>query len=43
MPHAPPEFRAHGAVAHLQAFYEAFNVSPSDRMYRAPEARVRIW
>jgi predicted metalloendopeptidase len=43
MPHAPPEFRANGAVAHLQAFYEAFNVSPSDRMYRAPEARVRIW
>jgi predicted metalloendopeptidase len=43
MPHAPPEYRANAAVGHLAAFYDAFNVSPADRMYRAPEARVRIW
>jgi putative endopeptidase len=43
MPHAPPEYRANAAVGHLAAFYDAFNVSPTDRMYRAPEARVRIW
>jgi predicted metalloendopeptidase len=43
MPHAPPEFRTNGAVVHLDAFYEAFGVAPGDRLYRAPEARVRIW
>ena len=43
MPHAPPEYRANAAVAHLAAFYDAFNVSPADRMYRAPDVRVKIW
>jgi predicted metalloendopeptidase len=43
MPHAPPEYRTNVAVSHLAAFHEAFNVSPADRMYRAPDARVRIW
>jgi predicted metalloendopeptidase len=43
MPHAPPEFRTNGAVVHLPAFYEAFGVSPGDRLYLAPEARVRVW
>jgi putative endopeptidase len=43
MPHAPPEYRANVAVSHLAAFHDAFNVSPADRMYRAPAARVRIW
>ncbi len=43
MPHAPPEYRANAAVSHLAAFYDAFNVTPSDRMYRAPDARVRVW
>jgi predicted metalloendopeptidase len=42
-PHAPPKFRANGAVAHLDAFYAAFDVTVSDRMFRAPEQRVRIW
>ena len=41
--YAPNEFRANAPVAHLDAFYEAFDVKPSDRLYRAPETRVRIW
>ncbi len=42
-PHAPPEYRANGAAANLDAFYNAFGAKPGDRMYRVPERRVRIW
>lgn len=42
-PHAPAKFRANGAVVNLDAFAEAFHVQPGDRMYKAPEERIRIW
>lgn len=42
-PHAPPQFRANGVVSHLDAFYEAFGVSPGDRLFRAPADRLRVW
>jgi putative endopeptidase len=42
-PHAPGIFRVNGIVQHLDAFHEAFGVEPGDRLYRAPDARVRIW
>jgi predicted metalloendopeptidase len=35
--------RANGAVQHLEAFYRAFDVGPSDRMYLAPERRIRLF
>jgi putative endopeptidase len=41
--YAPPEYRANGPVSHLEAFYRAFDVRPSDRMYRPPEKRARLW
>ena len=41
--HAPPEYRAHGAVVNLDAFHAAFNVQPGDKLYRDPKKRVRIW
>ncbi|HVL68273.1 MAG TPA: M13 family metallopeptidase [Vicinamibacterales bacterium] len=41
--HAPPEYRAHGAVVNLDAFHDAFGVRPGDRLYRDPRHRVRIW
>jgi putative endopeptidase len=41
--HAPWPYRANGPVGHLQGFYDAFNVRPGDRLYRAPAERVRIW
>ncbi len=42
-PHAPPQFRANGPLSHVDAFYEAFGVVPGDRLYRAPDDRVRLW
>ena len=42
-PHAPPRFRVNGIVEHVPAFYEALAVTPGDRMFRDPLARVRIW
>jgi len=42
-PHSPPEFRCNGVIRNMDAFYEAFDVAPDDRLYLAPERRVRIW
>ncbi len=40
--HAPSEYRA-DTVRNLDAWYRAFDVKPKDKLYLAPEARVRIW
>ena len=42
-PHSPPEFRCNGVVRNLDAFYEAFDVDTSDKLYLDPQRRVRIW
>jgi putative endopeptidase len=42
-PHSPPEFRINGAVRNVDAWYQAFNVKPGDKLYLAPDARVHLW
>jgi len=42
-PHAPPQYRTNGPVSNLDAFYEAFQVRPGDRLFREPARRVRFW
>ena len=42
-PHSPSEFRSNGPTSNIDAFYDAFGVKPTDRMYRPPEQRVKIW
>jgi putative endopeptidase len=42
-PHSPPQFRVNGSVRNIDAWYTAFDVKPGDRLYLAPEDRVRIW
>ncbi|RAU90834.1 M13 family metallopeptidase [Mycolicibacter senuensis] len=42
-PHSPPEFRCNGVVRNMDAFYEAFDVTPDDALYLEPAQRVRIW
>ncbi|TWF75688.1 putative endopeptidase [Pseudonocardia hierapolitana] len=42
-PHSPPDLRCNAVISNLDAFHEAFDVQPSDALYRAPAERVRIW
>jgi putative endopeptidase len=42
-PHSPNEFRCNQVVRNLDAFYEAFQVTPSDKLWLDPSERVRIW
>jgi len=41
--HSPGQYRAFVPLTNIDAFYEAFNVKPGDKLYRAPADRVRIW
>jgi putative endopeptidase len=40
--HAPDEYRA-ATVRNIDAWYDAFNVTPGQRLYLAPADRVRVW
>jgi putative endopeptidase len=40
--HAPDDLRI-ATVRNLDAWYEAFDVQPGDRLYLAPGDRVRVW
>jgi putative endopeptidase len=40
--HAPPQYRAL-TVRNLDAWYSAFDVQPTDALFLAPDARVRVW
>ncbi len=42
-PHSPRQFRVNGVVRNLDAWYAAFAVKPSEKLYVAPGKRVRIW
>ncbi len=42
-PHSPGSYRAFVPLTNLQAFYDAWDVKPGDKMYRPPEERVKIW
>ena len=42
-PHSPGEARCNGPIVNMEAWYEAFNVKPGDKMYVAPEKRIKIW
>lgn len=42
-PHSPGMYRANGPLTNFTPFYEAFNVSQGDKMFRPDSARVKIW
>jgi putative endopeptidase len=41
--HSPGMHRANGPIVNMDAWYEAFNVQPSDKMYKPKEQRTSIW
>lgn len=42
-PHSPSEYRSVGPLVNMDAWYKAFDVKPGDKLYVAPENRIRIW
>ena len=41
--YAPTPFRVNGVMRNIDEWYEAFDVSAADKLYLAPEKRVRLW
>ena len=41
--HAPSRYRVNGVVRNMDAWYAAFDIKPGDKLYLAPNQRVRIW
>lgn len=41
--HAPGIYRATAPLENINAFYEAFDIQPNDKMYKSPEKRIVIW
>ena len=42
-PHSIGEWRVNGALPHIDAWYEAFQVKPSDKLYLPKEQRLDLW
>nr|WP_026063310.1 M13 family metallopeptidase [Pedobacter arcticus] len=42
-PHSPGEYRTIGPLVNMDAWYKAFDVKKGDKLYKAPEDRIRIW
>ncbi|WP_349425534.1 M13-type metalloendopeptidase [Microbacterium sp. LWS13-1.2] len=42
-PHSPNEFRCNQIVRNVDAFYDAFGVTPSDALWLDEDERVTIW
>ena len=41
--HSPAEARVNRALGSMSHFYEAFEITPENKMYIAPEERANIW
>ena len=42
-PHSPAQFRVNGVVRNMDAWYNAFGVTPDNKLWLPPEDRVQIW
>ena len=41
--HSLNRWRVNGILPHIDAWYDTFGVTPENKMYVAPEKRVRLW
>ena len=41
--HPDSPFRVNGVVVHADAFYDAYNLTPKDKLYLKPSARASVW
>lgn len=42
-PHSPAKYRVMGPLMHFEPFYKAFNVTEKNKMWVAPDERIKIW
>lgn len=42
-PHALGRWRVNGALPHIDAWYDAFNVKPTDKLYLPKDKRLSLW
>ncbi|MFP9112849.1 M13 family metallopeptidase [Flavobacterium sp. RHBU_3] len=42
-PHSPGMYRAYVPLQNVDAFYQAFDIKPGQKLYVEPEKRVKIW
>lgn len=42
-PHAPGMYRAYVPLQNVEQWYQAFDIKDGDKLYIAPEQRVKIW
>ena len=41
--HSLSRWRVNGILPHVDAWYDAFNITYKDKLYVAPDARVKLW
>lgn len=41
--HSPGPYRTIGAPVNMDAWYNAFEIKPENKLYKKPEERIRIW
>jgi len=42
-PHSPALYRVNGTIRNIPGWYQAFGVKEGDKLYVAPDQRVKIW
>ncbi|MCJ8210089.1 M13 family metallopeptidase [Mucilaginibacter sp. RS28] len=42
-PHSPEQYRTNAPLTNIDAWYQAFDVKPGDKMYKKPEDRIKVW
>lgn len=41
--HSPDEARVNAVLPNIDKFYEVYDIKPTDKMYVAPENRIKVW
>jgi putative endopeptidase len=42
-PHSPEQFRTNAPITNMDAWYNAFDIKPTNKLYKKPEDRIKIW